>query len=83
MMKRLWLVLAAVVAPNAATAQVEVRLKVPEVRVRVAPPPVRVEVQPERPSPDHVWLAGHWARRGNSNLREQPFQSSITLSCAE
>jgi hypothetical protein len=68
MMKRALMVLAAVVGPNVAAAQVSVRFTVPEVRVRVAPPPPRVEVQPERQSPDQVWIAGHWARRGNSNV---------------
>ena len=29
------------------------------------PPPARVEVVTERPSPDHVWIAGHWARNGD------------------
>jgi hypothetical protein len=66
-MKKLLLLLTAVLTPSVATAQVEVRLTIPEVRVRVAPPPVRVEVQPERPSADQVWIAGHWARRGNRN----------------
>jgi hypothetical protein len=28
-------------------------------------PRERVEVIPERPSPRHVWVAGHWEERGN------------------
>jgi hypothetical protein len=51
-----------------AAAQIDVRLTVPEVRVRVAPPPPRVEHQPPRTSADHVWINGHWARRGNRTV---------------
>jgi YXWGXW repeat-containing protein len=29
------------------------------------PPPLRVEVMTERPSGEHVWIAGHWGRSGN------------------
>jgi len=62
------LVLFAILTPGVASAQIEVRLTVPQVRVRVAPPPVRVEVQPQRQSPDQIWIAGYWARRGDQNV---------------
>lgn len=32
--------------------------------VRVPPPAVRIEVRGAAPSPDHVWIAGHWAWEG-------------------
>ena len=64
-MRRILLSLAAVsllaLAPGLAHAQVVV----PGVSVTVAPPPVRAEVRPMAPSPNHVWINGHWAwRRG-------------------
>ncbi len=31
-----------------------------------ARPPDRVEVMTARPSPEHVWIRGHWDRRGES-----------------
>lgn len=68
MMKTILMVMAAVVVPGVASAQLEVRLTVPTVRVRVGPPPVRVEVQPPRQSDDQVWIAGYWARRGTANV---------------
>ena len=37
-----------------------------EVIVVEAPPPPRVEVIPAPPSPNHVWVAGYWARHGNT-----------------
>ena len=40
----------------------------PMYRVRVAPPPMRVEVTPVAPSPNHVWIAGHWMWRGNRHV---------------
>lgn len=62
------LFLAAVLAlPAIAGAQV-VQFGVPGVRVVGAPPPVRVEVATARPSPNHVWVAGHWAWRGNQHV---------------
>ena len=33
--------------------------------VRERPPALREEVIIERPSPRHVWIAGHWYWRGN------------------
>ncbi len=36
---------------------------VPEVQVNVAPPPPRVEVRTVAPSPNHIWINGHWAWR--------------------
>lgn len=68
MMRNLVVLMVAVLAPNVALSQGEVRLSVPEVRVRAAPPPLRVEVQPRQPDANHVWIAGHWARRGSSNV---------------
>ncbi len=53
-------------APSVANAQFEVTM--PGVRVAVAPPAPRVEVQPVRPSPAHVWIAGHWAWRGAAHV---------------
>jgi hypothetical protein len=47
------LAVACMVAPLAAQAQVEVR-------VRAAPPAVRVEAVPPAPSPGHYWIGGHW-----------------------
>jgi hypothetical protein len=69
-LKRLLLVLALVVIamPGMATAQVVIRLTVPEVRVRIAPPVPRVEVRPERPSSRHQWTSGHWAWRRSSHV---------------
>jgi hypothetical protein len=32
--------------------------------VEEAPPPERVEVYGIAPSPNHVWVSGHWVRRG-------------------
>src|SRR5262249_43032059 len=37
---------------------------VPGVQVTVAPPPVRVEARPIAPSPNHIWIGGHWGWRG-------------------
>jgi hypothetical protein len=39
---------------------------VQEVIIVEAPPPPRVEVIPAPPSPNHVWQAGYWERRGNA-----------------
>lgn len=60
-------VLAIALAPTAALAQ-QVTFTVPEVRVNMAPPPMRVEVQSARPSPGHIWIAGHWAWRGGAHV---------------
>lgn len=32
------------------------------------PPPVRYEVAPPPPSPEHVWVAGHWSWDGRAHL---------------
>jgi hypothetical protein len=61
-MTRILLLLSLLTVP--AFAQVAVQFTVPGVRVSAAPPPVRVEVQPARPSPNHLWIAGHWGWRG-------------------
>ena len=58
----------AVAAPLTAAVAgefVPVRRVVEEVIVTEAPPPPREEVIIERPSPRHVWVAGHWQRAGN------------------
>src|SRR5258708_6937286 len=57
-MKRTLLMLALLSFP--AFAQVTVQFTVPGVRVVAPPPPPRVEVQVARPSPNHIWIAGHW-----------------------
>ena len=54
--------------PLPAFAQVTVQFSVPGVRVVAPPPPPRVEVQIARPSPAHVWIAGHWAWRGGAQV---------------
>jgi hypothetical protein len=66
-MRRILLVLVAALSfvPSLARAQVVV---VPGVRVTVAPPPPRVEVRTVAPSPQHVWLPGHWAWRGGGHV---------------
>jgi len=67
-MKRfLFLMLALVAAAPMANAQT-FSVSVPEVRVNLAPPPPRVEVQTARPSPNHNWIGGHWAWRGNAHV---------------
>ncbi len=43
--------------PHEALAPSAEELVAPEV-----PPPARVESVPERPSADHVWVAGYWTR---------------------
>ena len=42
--------------------------QVSEVIVEQAPPAPRHEVIPERPSPGHLWIAGHWAWHDNRQL---------------
>jgi WXXGXW repeat (2 copies) len=54
--------------PKLALAQIEVQAVVPSITVNAAPPPMRVEVQTARPSPNHVWLAGHWGWEGNAHV---------------
>ena len=67
-MKRfLFVMMALVGAAPMAQAQV-FRVSVPEVRVNLAPPPPRVEVQMARPSPNHTWIAGHWAWSNNAHV---------------
>lgn len=34
--------------------------------VRTPPPPARVEIIPRGPSPRHVWVPGHYVRRGRN-----------------
>lgn len=41
---------------------------VPGIRVSVAPPAPRIEVRPAPPSPNHQWIDGHWAWRGNTHV---------------
>ncbi len=36
--------------------------------VRTPPPPARVEVVPVAPSPRHVWVPGHYVRRGRDYI---------------
>ncbi len=36
--------------------------------VRTPPPPARVEVVPVAPSPRHVWVPGHYVRRGRNYI---------------
>jgi hypothetical protein len=36
--------------------------------VETAPPPERVEVIPAAPSPNHVWVRGHWGWSGREYL---------------
>jgi hypothetical protein len=68
-MRRIMLSLAAVsllsLAPTLAHAQAVV---VPGVSVTVAPPPVRAEVRPVAPSPNHIWIPGHWAWRNGAHV---------------
>ena len=54
--------MAILLLPSLAFAEVIVR--VPGIRVTTGPPPLRTEVQTVRPSPGHVWIAGHYAWRG-------------------
>jgi hypothetical protein len=55
--------------PLAALAQpVVVAPIVPVIRVTIAPPRPRVEVRPVAPSPDHMWIDGHWAWRGRRHV---------------
>jgi hypothetical protein len=67
-MKRTFLMLALLSFPLPAAAQVAVQFTVPGVRVATAPPPARVEVRPVAPSPNHVWIGGHWAWRGGAHV---------------
>jgi hypothetical protein len=52
------MIVAALLWSGAAQAQY-----VPGVRVEVAPPPLRVEQRGFAPSPNHIWINGHWAWR--------------------
>jgi hypothetical protein len=53
----------------AGAAQAQPRhVLVPGVRVRVPPPAMRAEVRPARPSPNHLWIDGHWAWRGGGHV---------------
>jgi hypothetical protein len=52
------LLFAAVVWAGAANAQY-----MPGVRVEIAPPAEIVEQRPYQPSPNHIWINGHWAWR--------------------
>lgn len=36
------------------------------VRPRIGPPPPRAELNTVRPSPKHVWIAGHWKWAGSN-----------------
>jgi YXWGXW repeat-containing protein len=54
-------------APRLAHAQA-VAVVVPGVRVGVAPPPLRAEVRPVAPSPNHVWIPGHWVWRNGAHV---------------
>src|ERR1700690_1261831 len=50
-----------------AFAQIRVGVDLGAVQIRIAPnapPPLRHEVRPARPSPNHLWIAGYWDRRG-------------------
>jgi hypothetical protein len=49
-------------APAAAQAQ---GLGDSIVRVQIAPPAPQVEVIPTAPSPQHVWISGHWTWNGS------------------
>jgi hypothetical protein len=65
-MRRIGLLLAlalSLLSPLSARAQV-----VPGVRVAVAPPPPREEIRPVAPSPNHVWIPGHWAWRNGAHV---------------
>ena len=58
------LLLALVGAP--AFAQIRLGVDLGAVHIRVAPdapPPMRHEVRMERPSRNHVWIAGYWDRQ--------------------
>jgi hypothetical protein len=66
-MRRYLLLLALLLLPRSAFAQVSVQLSVPAIRVTAAPPPLRVEVRPAQPSPAHIWIAGNWAWRMNAH----------------
>ncbi len=64
---RVFLVLA--LASVAASAQAQkVAAVVPGVHVVVEPPALRVEERPAAPSPNHVWIAGHWAWRAGHHV---------------
>jgi len=41
-----------------------------EVVVRAAPPPERVEVVGVAPSPNHIWIKGHWVWNGREYIWE-------------
>ena len=60
------LLMLCLMAPLPALAQVHV--VVPGLRVEVAPPAPRVEVRTVAPSPNHTWIDGHWAWRGNRHV---------------
>jgi hypothetical protein len=62
------LVAALLFVPTLAHAQVTAEVVVPGVRVSVAPPPPRVEVRTVAPSPQHVWIGGHWAWRDSAHV---------------
>jgi hypothetical protein len=62
------LVAALALLPGVAFGQVAFTVSVPEVAVQVAPPAPRVEVRTVAPSPSHIWIAGHWAWRGNAHV---------------
>ena len=65
-MKRYLLMLALLLIPVPGFAQVVV--SVPGIRVMGPPPPPRVEVQVARPSPNHIWIAGHYAWEGGTHV---------------
>jgi hypothetical protein len=46
----------------AAQAQTEI------IRIQVAPPALRVETIPPAPTPQHVWLGGHWMWNGSTHV---------------
>ena len=49
-----------------AAAQIRLGVDLGDIRIRIAPdapPPLRHEVRMERPSRNHVWIAGCWDRR--------------------
>jgi hypothetical protein len=49
-----------------ATAQIRVGVDLPSIHIRVAPdapPPMRREIRMERPSRNHIWIAGYWDRQ--------------------
>jgi WXXGXW repeat (2 copies) len=51
------------IAPSALAQSV-----VPEIIVNVAPPPPQVEVRTVQPSPQSLWIGGHWAWRGGQHV---------------